>query len=85
MSGSHIAATGRLTVQRVKTRGVKVPLTFSLGTAVGSSTKYLCFSSTLKRPKESPAAAICSATPVLARGPLPNSFGRQSTLYRIFR
>jgi mandelate racemase len=34
MSSSHIAATGRLTVHRVKIRGVKVPLTFSLGTAV---------------------------------------------------
>lgn len=34
MSSSHIASTGRLTVHKVRTRGVKVPLTFSLGTAV---------------------------------------------------
>jgi len=34
MSSSHIAAAGCLTIRKVKTRGVKVPLRFSLGTAV---------------------------------------------------
>lgn len=39
MNSPHIAATGRLTIRQVKTRGVKVPLTFSLGTAVAVVTK----------------------------------------------
>jgi len=34
MSSSPVAGTSQLTVRKVKTRGVKVPLTFSLGTAV---------------------------------------------------
>jgi len=36
MSSSNIAFTGRLTLRKAKTRGVKVPLTFALGTAVGT-------------------------------------------------
>src|SRR5260370_33611614 len=39
MSSSNIAFTGRLTLRKVKTRGVKVPLTFSLGTAVATVNK----------------------------------------------